>query len=323
MYICKYINGNWGFRTNILIKLVKTLLIPCILYGCQIWLTKNNLQIINSCLYKYYKSIISAVLNLDSCIAECIISIPPIEILVKIENIKHYMKITQTSNSNMDLLKKDIIDILSRHNVSNNLMLSIKDLYVFYSWTINQQLHHFSVNEIDTIRSRNIHDFGNLSSNCMLTENKIFKLYTIYIWQKTIDTKFSNEAHICAPKVSLNVISFPNHFSRKDEVNVTSLFYKNNLLNYPLFQVNPRKFPNPFCSHGCIDEETSQHIICYCIYNPFINQNRQLISDILGSELASINSFVTLLNCRHSKEFMILCLNNINWNINFRTEIIL
>ena len=86
-----------------------------------------------------------------------------------------------------------------------------------------------------------------------------FSKYIQFLWQKRIDTKLANDGYELSTYVYLSPIPIPKNISRQEEVSLLSLFYKNNLTNHSLHRIDASRYSDPFCPHGCQEEETSFH----------------------------------------------------------------
>ena len=92
----------------------------------------------------------------------------------------------------------------------------------------------------------------------------MMKIYTELIWSSTIKNQFQLDGYPSSPIVSCSMIEIPKNTGRKSEVQVTSLFYKNNLLNQSLYNIG--NVPSPLCPYCQTEEETSDHLIFRCAF---------------------------------------------------------
>ena len=122
--ICKLSNRNWGFKYKILCKLIRSIILPCIMYCSPIWFNSQNITDLNSFLYKYYKSAIGAVLNVDSSIIHILSGFIPIDLKCRIDYMFHILKLT-LNNSTGDKLKQCINNILNNQQFSNLLIIPL------------------------------------------------------------------------------------------------------------------------------------------------------------------------------------------------------
>ena len=234
------------------------------------------------------------------------------------------MKLTQVVDINTDKLKLCVSDLLTNLQTSQCFLSNLKDLYMFYNWFLNSNhSNNFTTNDMHIIRNNEYSQFPELSPDCSITNKNTITEFVEFIWQKRIQNIFLNDGYNVIPVVTCKSIPFPKEISRENETLLMSMFYKNNLLNSSLFQINPRKYTNPFCSFGCSDLETSYHIMAACNNNPHKNEIMNTLIQAFGSDVAHIDSHITLLNVKNNFQFLELCLLAMSVNPHLRKTIIL
>ena len=148
-------------------------------------------------------------------------------------------------------------------------------------------------------------------------------MFSEYLWQRKVQTEFLFNGYSQIPLVNCKSVNIPNNISRKNEVLLLSLFYKNNLLNSSLFTINPQKFSFATCSYGCNELETTHHILASCIHNPY----KVEFNEFLGSleidtfESHEFDFHINLLNILHNEKLLELCLKIIISNIHLKKSI--
>ena len=308
--ICRYANKHWGFRTHVMMLLLRTLFLSKIWYADHIWQTMRNMAEINKLLYRMMKSIIGAVLNIKQNIAEIILGIPPIHIQTKIHSVKHFLKINNTPVQN-DAYKSFIKDTYNQETRQPRAIYSkLKDVFNFLEWKLKCNPSHF--NNIDqNIINRNLYEeFTSLSpKSCTYTKNMIQHYTEDILWKPSVIHQFQLEGYALSPTPVCNMIPVPNNTTREMEVQLLSLFYKNNLLNQSLYNID--RAPSPNCSKCENEEETADHLLFRC---DLVNENlRQNAKDSyrnalkLGDGDAEPEVFIGLLDASRSANFIKSC----------------
>ena len=184
--VAKYSNKNWGFNQRVMTQLLKTIFLSCLYYAGHIWISRKNLQEIEKLWYKMIKSAVGAVFNVSQVTAELILGIPPLDITNNINKIKHYLKLN-FNNSNHDRLTRFLCMTLQtddRSQIPSELSSTMKDVFTYLKWRIDQGEHKMNENDIKIIISNELKNFFSLSPQaCSYTKNTI-KKYTEYVWKK-------------------------------------------------------------------------------------------------------------------------------------------
>ena len=68
--ICKYTNRNWGFRQQIIVRLLEVLIGTCIQYAGVVWINMKSIAEVEPIWYKVLKSAIGVVFNIKASLAE-------------------------------------------------------------------------------------------------------------------------------------------------------------------------------------------------------------------------------------------------------------
>lgn len=209
------------------------------------------------------KSITGAVLNINQITAEIILGIPPITIQTKVHSIKHFLKVNNKPVQN-DKYKEFLNTTYNQMTKEPKTIYSkYKDVFSFLDWKMARHPSHFNTNDCTIIRSKQYNQFTNLSvQSCTYTQNMI-KLYTeTVLWQRSLRNQFQLEGYPTPPKPSCEKMPIPRNTSREKEVQLMSLFYKNNLLNQSLYNLS--RVPSPLCTYCHQEEETADHLLFRC-----------------------------------------------------------
>ena len=260
--ICKYCNRHWGFNTYVMLLLLRTLFLSKISYADHVWITKVNINEINSLLYRMIKAITGAVLNIKQSIAELLLGIPPILIQTKIHSIKHFLKINNMPVQN-DTYKLFLTEKYDHSTKSPKAIHSrYKDIFEFLNWKVKLYPSHFTQDDHVIISNNEYHQFTNLTSKACSYTQKMMKSFTELVWSSSIKNQFQMEGYPSIPTVNCEPIPIPRNTNRETEVKLISLFYKNNLLNQSLYNIS--RAPSPMCSFCQDEEETADHLLFRC-----------------------------------------------------------
>ena len=261
--ICKYSNKYWGFNVRVMMYLIKALFISKMSYASHIWLTRENLSDLNHLWYHILKSVIGAELNISHNIAEIILGIPPIHIQTQVHSVKHFLKIINKPVQ-QDLFKEFLCtsynaEIKSPRNLHNKL----RDTFSFLEWKINLYPSHFNQNDINIVNGRQIGNLFNLSEkSCSYTQPMMTQYTEKVLWAVSIRNQFQLDGYHTSPNPSCDLIPIPPGTTRKAEVQLLSLLYKNNLFNQSLYNIG--KSPSPLCRFCHQEEETAEHLLFNC-----------------------------------------------------------
>ena len=308
--ICRYANKHWGFKIHVMILLLKTLFLSKIWYADHIWQTKRNIAEINKLFYKMIKSIIGAVLNIKQNIAEIILGIPPIHIQTKIHSVKHFLKINNTPVQN-DAYKSFITDTYNQETRQPRILYTkLKDVFNFLEWKLKGNPSHFNNMDQDIINRKLYKEFTSLSPKaCTYTKNMIQHYTEDILWKPSVIHQFQLEGYAFSPTPTCDMIPVPNNITREEEVQLLSLFYKNNLLNQSLYNID--RVPSPNCSKCKNEEETADHLLFRC---DLVEENlRQNARDNYRKALKLVDGdaepevFIGLLDASRSANFIKSC----------------
>ena len=307
--ICSYSNRYWGFKSHVMLLLLKTLFLSKIAYADHVWITKENIIEINKLLYRIMKAILGAVLNIKHSIAELLLGIPPLEIQTKIHCIKHFLKINNTPVQS-DSYRKFLIDAYDHETKTPKAIFrKYKDVYEFLEWKLASYPSHFNNEDKYIVINKEYNKFPEFSEkSCSYTQN-MMKKYTEILWSSTMKNQFQLDGYPSPPIASCEMLQIPRNTTRETEVQVTSLFYKNNLLNQSLYNIG--NVPSPLCSYCQLEEETSDHLLFRCAF-----VEEQLRLDAKAAYKSALNLcendaepdiYIGLLNACRSDKFIKCC----------------
>ena len=269
--ICNYSNRHWGFNTYVMLLLMKALFLSKISYADHVWMTKDNIYEICQLLYRMKKAITGAVLNIKESIAELILGIPPLQLQTKIHSIKHFLKINSTpvQNDSYKQFLHDTYDHVSKKPKA--IFLKYKDTFEFLEWKAKLYPQHFNMEDQLIVSNKEFDKFTTLSSKACSYNQHMMKLYTESLWSTSMKYQFQLEGYPTSPLINCDPIPIPPNTPRQTEVQVTSLFYKNNTLNQCLYNLS--KAASPMCPYCEAEEETSSHLIFRC---QFVDESLRL-----------------------------------------------
>ena len=236
--ICNHSHRNWGFNVRTMVQLLKTLFIPKLQYAGHIYINKNNLQDLKSLWYKVLKSTVGATFNISASIAEVILGLPPIEIQTQTNRIKHYLKLN-ISPVPEDRYKEFISNTYDQNNKSPSVIHNhLKDLFSFLTWKLQQQPSQFSDHDMEIISNRHFNQYFELTRKSCTYTKDLMKKYTETLWKKALTNQFQTEGIAQSPNPSCSNIPIPAGTTRKAEVQMLQMLYKNNLTNNFLYSVS-------------------------------------------------------------------------------------
>ena len=323
--ICRYTNKHWGFKVHVMLLLLKTLFLSKIWYADHIWQTKENTQDINKLLYRMMKSITGAVLNINQNVAEILLGLPSIQTQTRIHNVKHLLKIINTPVQN-DVYKEFLSSTFNQGlKIPKVIHRKYKDLFNFLEWKLALYPNHFTNRDKVIVSGKKYHEFTTLSMKSCTYTSKMMKTYTEEtLWAQSIRNQFQLDGYSSLPTPSCDAIPIPRDINRNTEVQLLSLFYKNNLLNQSIYNLG--RVPSPLCSYCHDEEETSDHLLFRCTY---INQ--QLRHDAyknyrnalkLSEDRVEPDAYIGLLNACKDEKFIRSCVEIVKC-INIKVEIVL
>ena len=255
------------------------------------------------------KAILGAVLNIKNTIAELLLGIPPLEIQTKIHCIKHFLKINNTPVQS-DSYRKFLIDAYDHETKTPKAIFrKYKDVYEFLEWKLASYPSHFNNEDKYIVINKEYNKFPEFSEkSCSYTQN-MMKKYTEILWSSTMKNQFQLDGYPSPPIASCEMLQIPRNTTRETEVQVTSLFYKNNLLNQSLYNIG--NVPSPLCSYCQLEEETSDHLLFRCAF-----VEEQLKLDAKAAYKSALNLcendaepdiYIGLLNASRSDKFIKCC----------------
>ena len=195
--ICKYSNRNWGFNQRTMVQLIKTLFIPKLMYAGHVWINKNNLQNIKSLWYKILKATVGATFNISAALAEVILGLPPIDIQVQINRIKHLLKLN-IAEIKEDRLKEFILDTYDHSSKTPvTIHTQFKQLYQFLNWKLQEQPSKFTEQDIEIITNLRYDKYFDLTPKSCGYTQALMKNYTEILWNKVLKNQFQLEGYRC------------------------------------------------------------------------------------------------------------------------------
>ena len=257
--IIKYCNRNTGFNQRVMVTLIRTLFISCMCYAGHVWMNIQTLVDINKLWYRILKTATGAVFNLSLSSAEMILGLPPILIQNKINRIKHYLKLNMNKETG-----DRVVQYLNQGNLEKPLevKLAVRDTMKFIKWKIDNYPEHFKESDQRIINHRNNSDFFQLSVKACSYNKTIMNKYTELLWQESIRNQYQQKGESFIPTPSCKPLVIPRQTSRKTEVMIMSLMYKNNLLNEFLF--NQNIVESNLCPNCEEEAQTADHLLFRC-----------------------------------------------------------
>lgn len=304
--LCKYSSRHWGFTQRVMLQLVKALFISKMSYASHIWMSKENTKDIMKLWYHVLKSLIGAVLNLSQNVAEVILGVPPILIQAKINGIKHFLKLIIKPVPN-DRYSEFIATKYNDPNTSTSAIHSkLKENFKFLKWKIQEYPSHFTIEDTNIISNDLYGQFFNLSAkSCSYTKKMMNRYIETVLWKSALKTQFQMEGYHTSPNTSCDLIPIPPGTTRKAEVQLLSLLYKNNILRQSLYNIG--RTPSPRCRFCDQDEETAEHLVFNCSY---VDQEHR------SSAYKNYRRALQLSEFEQEPDFYIGCINAIR-NIDF------
>ena len=322
--ICKYSNKHWGFNVMVMLHLLRALFISKTSYAGHIWYSNENATEINKLFYRMLKAFTGAVLNINQIVAEIILGIPPLRIQVKIHSIKHFLKINNSQVPN-DIYKKFLHETYDQTTKQPQIIHhKLKDVFQFLIWKEKLYSSEFNPDDCEIICNKSYEEFTKLSAkSCHYTRNMMTK-YTEELWSSSNKIIFQLEGYPSAPILNSKPIPIPRNTPRETEVQLISLFYKNNLLNQSLYKID--RVPSPKCPYCLQEEETADHLLFRC---PYVNvQLRNNAIDAYESALKETDTevksdaFIGLLSACKSEKFIKCCIDIVKC-LNIKVDIVL
>ena len=302
-------------------RITKAAFFSTLFYGGLIWMTTSNMSMIDQLWCKIAKTAVGAIFNVNQCILEVIMGIPPLHVQNDIICLKHYLKsVTVDSGSSIhtEFITNEVM-------VSNpDVMGNMKRLFKFLQWKLDIIPTAFSDMDKDIVLGLKFHQFDQLSVHSCMYSKSIMKDYTELLWQASIENKLQFIGDTRFPFVSLAQIPIPMGIPRKIEVIILSFFYKQNLLNAFLYLAQRVKCPDPICLCG-EEEQTAYHIITECRLVD-CNLRRDSLQAIWRCNMTNNPPAdnISLLNCSRDNRFM-NCLTEVvsNDSLKLRTKYVI
>ena len=157
--------------------------------------------------------------------------------------------------------------------------------------------------------------FFQLSSKSCSHTSKIINAYTeSELWSPALRSQYQSQGYTCHPVPTCAQLIVPSDISREREVQLMSLYYKNNLLNDSLYKIG--KVPSPLCSSCKQEEETADHILFHCrSIDLELREEAKInyqIANHLPDNATIVADHVGLLNTSRHQPFVQSCVKIIN-----------
>ena len=313
--LCQYSNKHWGFNQKVMLYLIKALFISKLSYASHIWLTKVNLKEINKLFYHILKSITGAILNIGQNIAEVILGVPPILIQTKVNCIKHFLKLINKPTPR-DRYKEFLITTYNDVTKSPTIIhTKYKDIFTFLEWKMSHYPTHFNSDDQDIVNGKIYSRLFDLSEKSCTYFKEMMNRYTeTRLWKSSLKNQFQLEGYPIAPNPSCDTLPIPPGTSRKSEILLMSMLYKNNLLQDSLYKLG--KVPSPMCSLCGLEEETAPHILFSCtaveenLRSSALMNYRLAVNNSDGE--AAVDNYIGLLNASRDERFISSCIDIIS-----------
>ena len=325
--ICQYCNRNWGMNMLVTRKIVQTVILSCLSYACNIWMSQRNMINIEKLWYKVCKSAVGAVFDVNKSVLEVIVGLAPIEVMKRVISIKHYLKSVGHSHSveynevYMGFINKEV----DRRNPF--VLNQLKDVFRFLKWKLSQHANAFTVRDRYIVENRDYTCIPELSASSCLYSKALIKDFSMVLWQERLDSLANLYASDRPATACSEPIPIIRGTPRDTEVILLSMFYKNNLLNSFLNRYNATKFPSSRCMCQ-VSEQDAFHIVAEC---PLVDLelregvlDRLVIGNDVDEEEDLVRDNITLLNCARDDIFVGRIIEIIKSNVvAFRRKIVL
>ena len=310
--ICQYCNRHWGFTQKVIVQLIKTLFLSTLFYVGYIWINQRTMKEINTLWYKIIKTTIGAVFNIKLSVGETILGLAPLQTVNQVNLIKHYLKMNIRKTSD-DRLKEFIISCLNTvGRTPVELGSALRKVFKYLKWKLVRYPNTFEEEDIQIITQTNINQFFQLSSRACRYTKDIMRQYTEHIWSESTRNQLQTEGYTYLIKPSCSALPISKQVTRRQEVQVMSLFYENNLFNSFLHRYDRQRFPSPLC-HCDTEVQTSYHVAVTCSNLSDIHklELQEQLKTTLGDDDAPENTF-SLLNASRSPTVINLLVKSID-----------
>ena len=145
---------------------------------------------------------------------------------------------------------------------------------------------------------------------------------SIELWKSALKTQFQLEGYHDSPNPTCAKLPIPQNTTRKSEVLLMQMMYKNNVTNDSLYKLG--RVPSPLCSLCKSEEDTADHILFRCRgvdeeLRSDVASKYRLVKNLNEAEDIAVD-FIDIINCSRDKCFITSCLNVIN-SVNLRVTI--
>ena len=322
--LCKLSNRQWGLKQKVMIHLVKTLLLSKAFYASHVYMNKDNLNQINKFWYKVLKSITGAIFNIKHEIAEVILGLPPLEVVNKMNEIKHFLKLNIAPVPGDRYVEFITSEYSEENNTPRIIHSKFKNVFEFLLWKTKHYKADFTEEDVQIITEKSYSNYFNLSSKaCNYTKNMINKYIENVLWKASLITQFQIDGYNIAPQPSVQMLPIPDNTPRNKEILLMSMMYKNNLMNSFLWTQD--RVESPLCHNCKKDVETPEHLLFDCQgINLELRQNILIQYSKANHQYEDqyLDPYIGILNASKEEGFIKGCLQVIE-NTNLTESIIL
>ena len=204
-----------------------------------------------------------------------------------------------------DRLRDLIESELQNNNQGSAVCYSIRQVFKFLKWKLQNYPESISEGDENIIDSRSLEGFFKISpGSCKYTKAIVVK-YTEFLWKNSLRNELQQDGHCVIPEPQCKPIPLPPGLLREEEVIIMSMMYPNNTLNYFLHSINQDKFPSPKCDCGD-SNQTAHHVLFNCGYidESMKLEAKNLVQQVVGQADAAIESSLVLIKACQNKEVM-------------------
>ena len=159
-------------------------------------------------------------------------------------------------------------------NVTGSFLAQLSRLLVVMVLSVS---HLVAFIRVHLVNNQQLGRFFMLSEKASTYNKAMINSYTEKVlWKPTLINQYQLEGYPSSPYPSCDPIVIPKNTSRKLEVLLFNIFYKNNIFQSSLYRIG--KAISPMCTQCGYDEETAVHILFSCSSVPEELRSRSLQS---------------------------------------------
>ena len=220
---------------------------------------------------------------------------------------------------------KFLLSSIEENTPRSTTKSKFKSIFKFLQWKVRKYRDHFTDADKAIIEGNVYNSFFQLTTKSCSYTSKIINAYIeSELWSPALRSQYQSQGYANHPIPSCAQLIIPSNVSREREVQLMSLFYKNNLLNDSLYKLG--KVPSPLCSSCKQEEETADHILFRCrSINLELHEEAEInyrIAIHLPDNAAVTADHVGLLNASRNQPFVRSCVKIITF-ANLRSSFIL